>query len=263
MPQIIGVHTDLIGEIKVWAHQTIPQNHLICDGSAISRTAYPALYNKIGTTYGTGDGSTTFNLPDFRAQFLRGAIASSLNSISGSSTVATNNATFTSHGLNRTGFKVRLLSGTLTGLSTATDYYAIVVDTNTLAFATTRANALAGTKIAISGTNTGVIGQYEDPDNSSRVAHNSGANSSGVGTIQEDADQKVTAGPVSVAGDSFSALSGTEGAFTGTNGSANRASPGTGGTFLTNLFFDSSRVVRTSTESRVKNTYVNYIIKVL
>ncbi len=45
--------------------------YLFCDGSAVSRTAYSALFEAIGTTYGTGDGSTTFNIPDFRGCFLR------------------------------------------------------------------------------------------------------------------------------------------------------------------------------------------------
>ena len=45
---------------------TIPDNYLLCDGSAVSRTTYSLLFNVIGTTYGEGDGSTTFNLPDMR-----------------------------------------------------------------------------------------------------------------------------------------------------------------------------------------------------
>ena len=56
---------------------TPPSGFLKCDGSAISRTTYSALYSKITVTYGSGDGSTTFNLPDFRGRFLRGAGGSS------------------------------------------------------------------------------------------------------------------------------------------------------------------------------------------
>ena len=51
---------------------TIPPGYLECDGSAISRTTYANLFAVIGTTYGVGDGSTTFNLPDYRGEFLRG-----------------------------------------------------------------------------------------------------------------------------------------------------------------------------------------------
>ncbi|GAB1376778.1 hypothetical protein MASR1M48_16300 [Lactococcus petauri] len=106
----------------------------------------------------------------------------------------------------------------------------------------------------------GSIGR--DPDRLTRTAMNTGgATGNVVGSVQDDADQKILGGPISVAGDSFSALAGTEGAFFGTNTSANRSSPGTAGTFVSNMFFDSSRVVRASTEGRPKNAYVNYCIK--
>ena len=49
-----------------------PEGYLKANGAAISRTAYAYLYGIIGTTFGAGDGSTTFNLPDLRAVFLRG-----------------------------------------------------------------------------------------------------------------------------------------------------------------------------------------------
>lgn len=49
-----------------------PAGYLLANGAAVSRTTYATLFTAIGTTYGTGDGSTTFNLPDARGQFLRG-----------------------------------------------------------------------------------------------------------------------------------------------------------------------------------------------
>lgn len=55
-----------IGVIMPTASKKIPKNWLLCDGRTISRTTYSALYAAIGTTYGTGNGSTTFNLPDLR-----------------------------------------------------------------------------------------------------------------------------------------------------------------------------------------------------
>lgn len=51
------------GTILPFAGSTIPSGFLACNGAAVSRTTYSALYSAIGTTYGTGDGSTTFNLP--------------------------------------------------------------------------------------------------------------------------------------------------------------------------------------------------------
>lgn len=54
-----------VGAVVDYSGATAPHNWLICDGSAVSRTTYSALFSVIGTTYGTGDGSTTFNLPNF------------------------------------------------------------------------------------------------------------------------------------------------------------------------------------------------------
>ena len=56
------------GSMFIWPTVTSPTGWLICNGSAISRTTYAALYAVIGTTYGVGDGSTTFNLPDLRGR---------------------------------------------------------------------------------------------------------------------------------------------------------------------------------------------------
>lgn len=54
-----------VGSIKMYAGSTAPSKWLKCDGSAVSRTTYAKLFGIIGTTYGAGDGSTTFNLPNF------------------------------------------------------------------------------------------------------------------------------------------------------------------------------------------------------
>ena len=56
------------GSIMAWANATAPQNWLVCDGSAVARATYPALFAAIGTTYGLGDNATTFNLPDLRGR---------------------------------------------------------------------------------------------------------------------------------------------------------------------------------------------------
>lgn len=61
-----------IGAIFPWSTTTAPYGYLICDGSAVSRTQYSDLFAVIGTTYGVGDGSTTYNLPETRAEFIRG-----------------------------------------------------------------------------------------------------------------------------------------------------------------------------------------------
>jgi microcystin-dependent protein len=60
------------GIVVFHAGATAPAGCLKANGAAISRTAYSALFAAIGTTFGAGDGSTTFNLPDLRGEFLRG-----------------------------------------------------------------------------------------------------------------------------------------------------------------------------------------------
>lgn len=62
----------LPGMIAAFAMATAPDGWLECDGSAVSRVSYAALFAAIGTTWGAGDGTTTFNLPDLRGEFLRG-----------------------------------------------------------------------------------------------------------------------------------------------------------------------------------------------
>lgn len=64
-----------IGKMTVWPGSVAPTNHAICDGAAVSRTTYAALFDEIGTTHGVGDGSTTFNLPDTRGRVVVGVAA--------------------------------------------------------------------------------------------------------------------------------------------------------------------------------------------
>jgi microcystin-dependent protein len=62
-----------VGVVLPFAGGTVPTGWLDCDGSAVSRTTYADLFAIIGTTYGVGDGTTTFNLPDFRSRSILGA----------------------------------------------------------------------------------------------------------------------------------------------------------------------------------------------
>jgi microcystin-dependent protein len=57
-----------VGDVKMTALSAARTGWLLCDGSAVSRTTYAALFAGIGTTYGVGDGSTTFNLPDMQGR---------------------------------------------------------------------------------------------------------------------------------------------------------------------------------------------------
>ena len=64
------------GTMQMFAGNIIPAGWLLCDGSAISRTDYAKLFSAIGTTWGAGDGSTTFNLPNSIGRFAEGAATS-------------------------------------------------------------------------------------------------------------------------------------------------------------------------------------------
>lgn len=61
-----------VGAISAFGGTTAPDGWLFCYGQAISRTTYADLFTAIGTTYGTGDGSTTFNVPDIRGRVIAG-----------------------------------------------------------------------------------------------------------------------------------------------------------------------------------------------
>jgi len=61
-----------VGSIIAYTMSGSPGGWLICDGSLVSRSTYAALFAVIGTTFGVGNGTTTFNLPDYQGAFLRG-----------------------------------------------------------------------------------------------------------------------------------------------------------------------------------------------
>ncbi|WP_312093495.1 phage tail protein [Aminipila sp.] len=60
------------GCVLWFANSTPPANFLYCNGAAVSRSTYADLFTAIGTKYGSGNGTTTFNLPDLRGAFIRG-----------------------------------------------------------------------------------------------------------------------------------------------------------------------------------------------
>lgn len=64
------------GALHAYGGATAPTGWLLCDGTAVSRTVYADLYLAVGTTYGVGDGSTTFNVPDLRGRMPVGYAAS-------------------------------------------------------------------------------------------------------------------------------------------------------------------------------------------
>lgn len=66
-----GVAGSPVGSISAFSN-AVPSDYLECNGAAVSRTTYADLFSYLSTTYGVGNGSTTFNLPDLRGEFIRG-----------------------------------------------------------------------------------------------------------------------------------------------------------------------------------------------
>lgn len=140
------------GGMVPFGASSAPTGWLICDGSAVSRTTYAALYAVIGSTYGAGDGSTTFNLPDRRG---RTSIGSGTGTFSVSGTnggVDTTGDTFTVPANNTewiTGQPVvfTLSSGSITPLVSGTTYYVIRSSSTLIQLASSLANAQNGTAI--------------------------------------------------------------------------------------------------------------------
>lgn len=77
-----------------YAGSAAPTGYLLCDGAAISRTTYSDLFGIVGTTYGIGDGSTTFNIPD-----LRGRVIAGLDDMGGTSANRLTNPSSTINGI--------------------------------------------------------------------------------------------------------------------------------------------------------------------
>lgn len=80
---------DTIGQVFYVASSTCPQGSLLADGSLVSRSAYAQLFNRISTTFGAGDGSTTFAIPDARGIFIRGSGSQTYGSETYSGTLGT------------------------------------------------------------------------------------------------------------------------------------------------------------------------------
>lgn len=143
-----------------WSARSSKTKCLLCLAQAVSRTFYAALFAEIGTTYGVGDGSTTFNVPDGRGRGLIGVGTGNLTESFAAAAVAPATDLITV-GSNAdkwiTGMIVQAsTTGTLpTGLAAATNYYVIRISATTIKLASSLVNALAGTAIDITAAGSG------------------------------------------------------------------------------------------------------------
>lgn len=143
-----------------WSARASKAGWLKCEAQAVSRATYAALFAEIGTRYGPGNGTTTFNLPDGKGRALIGAGQGSIaeSFAAAAVTTATDLITVASN-IDKwiTGMLVRATTtgGLPAGLALATDYYVIRISATTIKLATTRANAVAGTAIDITTQGTG------------------------------------------------------------------------------------------------------------
>lgn len=148
------------GVIMDYAGSSVPTGWLECDGSAVSRTTYANLFAAVSTTWGAGDGATTFNVPDFRGRarigkgtgtVVESVAAASVDTVADTFSVSSNSAKWV------TGQAVVLTTtgGLPTGLSLATTYYVIRSSATLIKFATSLANAQNGTAINLTTQGTG------------------------------------------------------------------------------------------------------------
>lgn len=149
---------DFLGMIVAYAGSAAPTGWLLCDGTAVSRSTYAQLFSLISTTYGAGDGSTTFNVPDLRSSMPMGAGQRVRTmTFDGASAVdpSTDQITVTSNNWMYTGQAVALTGSSLpTGLS-ATTYYLIRISATVIKLATSVANANEGTAVDITADGSG------------------------------------------------------------------------------------------------------------
>jgi microcystin-dependent protein len=157
------------GAITAFAASSPPSGWLTCDGSAVSRTTYAALFAVLGSTWGAGDGSTTFNVPDLRGQFLRGfdsrATATSQDTtfVSG---ITTNTST-TISGINSTTYLYAGMPISGTGIPAGATISSVAANSIVISAAATASSATIGTGattngssvVTVSSTSTLSVGQ--------------------------------------------------------------------------------------------------------
>ena len=146
------------GAMSPYAGAAAPTGYLMCDGSAVSRTTYASLFTAIGTAYGVGDGSTTFNVPDMRGRVLVGSGSGSVVETITSQTASSNAVPVASNNTRWVTGMVVTVSGAsgFAGLTNGT-WYIVRASSATVKFATSLANAQNGTVATVTGTGSATL----------------------------------------------------------------------------------------------------------
>ena len=144
-----AINSVVTGTINMWPTASAPTGYLLCQGSAVSRATYAALFAIIGTTFGVGDGTTTFNLPNYTNRMPYGATVGTTGGSADAVVVShTHTTTVTdpghTHPLNQSG-----MNGTASGRYAFSNY------DNSYG---TGATQSATTGITVANTATGVSG---------------------------------------------------------------------------------------------------------
>lgn len=191
------------GVVFAFAGPSCPSGSLVANGAAVSRTAYPELFEATGRgqLHGAGDGSTTFNLPDLRGQFVRGTMGFTTKTFAAADVNAATDTIVLQgqgeagkHNLNRSGFPIRFAtvgSATLPGgLAAGTTYWAIYVSPRAFKVATSEPNAINGVAVDITSAGSGVVMAWADPEPGARTRGAPGASyGDAVGSVETDAFQ--------------------------------------------------------------------------
>ena len=124
------VNRSEVGAIKPWTKATAPAGYLLCDGSAVSRSTYADLFAIVSTTYGSGDGSTTFNVPQLQGKMPQGYDGNTYNlaGTGGANTVTvsvTNNQAATSTSTQSVTMTGNISDTSLTTAQLASHYHAM------------------------------------------------------------------------------------------------------------------------------------------
>lgn len=151
---------EYVGEMRPFGSTTLPLGWLACDFTAVSRTTYAGLFAVLSTNFGSGDGSTTFNVPDSRDRALVGDGTGTIAEGRDAADVNTTNDTLTvASNLDKwvTGMSITFTtSGTAPGgLTNGNPYFVIRASATTIKFASSLADAQNGTAIDLTSTGTG------------------------------------------------------------------------------------------------------------